>query len=95
MEARHPPLSEGSRGICRFPNHPRIAIPTETLMGRRPKQGNENYSSSATAFNGSVTLPLASVPRHGGPTHRLALYQGTTLVGPLKPNKDLGFKAPA
>jgi hypothetical protein len=33
-----------------------------------------------------------SAERAGFPTHGShALYQGTTLVGPLSPNKDLGF----
>jgi hypothetical protein len=42
-------------------------------MGLRPTQGDGNCFGSATAFNGSVTLP---VPRVGGPTRQTSAQPG-------------------
>jgi hypothetical protein len=42
-------------------------------------------------FRVAGSIPICGNAGFSGSHRSDALYQGTTLVGPLRPNKDLGF----
>jgi hypothetical protein len=55
---------------------------------------HEPSANGSIKINAPTGQPiLSSVETHefSGPQRGNALYQGTTLIGPLRPNADLGF----